>query len=684
MDDELNWLYDEASIIDEYKKNQINMAELKKQWEAVADKFVTSVWLKRYINEKQKEMLEKYYKNLVDDNVTYSDYKKSFNFMAKFFGLPSKTIIIEDLQFHYDEKDKEQFVAALRYSKGQAKVQIPEGVSLIHIAPVDGITELKPSFRSKKKGMFMYPSYRVFFTIAKDIKSNKAGLSSANRLYRYRTTKDIKEAYIDPTYNKFQDGSVYIETETPIPVERYDKWLEKFFNNIQKSLGLIKDEKKVEPQNESVINILDEFLGKIKTWKTSNEAHSHQVFRSTTVSDEEYEKLTNLYKIMREEEDYIAYKKAFDAFCRYCHIVSRGTILVKIYLSKGKEENKNNIYVEYSYNTKKMDIPADLELYHNTKVEGLKELKPFFRGKKFNRNGETRQYFYDKPRIYLTVNKNLPKFLADYKATDTLHKYVCKQKIKQAYVDPLVWIGFQGSLYIETNKPIPVEEITETSEAEKLKLQKSEEQDNNEENSKENVKNEALIDFGMEYNLVPELIEETFSMDNEILFVNEGFVDTVVTNPTKAKKDLMAASKDGYISNNTAVNWAKVIKTTEENPKFKATLNTHRSKMAKLEPKSKENIFKRLFATQGASLARLANSFTASLSALQLQNDINNQMQIQNQITQQQLMIQQQNMDMINQQNIHNQIVQQQMFQQASLPVAMGGVIPNTAFGMPF
>ncbi len=635
--DELNWLYDEASIIDEYKRKQINMKELRQQWEAVADKFVTGVWIKRYITEQQKTMLEKYYNNLIDDDVTYSNYKKSFNFIAKFMGLPSKTIIIEDLQFRHDNKDKEQMVVALRYSKGQAKVTIPEGVSLIHVAPVDKKTELRPSFRSKKKGRFMYPSYRVFFTVAKDIKPKKAGLSSAGKLFRYRPTKEIHEAYIDPTYNKFEDGSIYVETDTPIPVERYDKWLEKLFAKIEKRFS---GSKEAEPEavSEAAINVLDEFLGKMKTWKTSNEAHRHQIFRSTTVKDEDYERLNNLLKTMNNVEEYDEYKKAFDAFCRYCHIVPRGTILCRCDLTKGKEADRNNIYVEYSYNTKKMDIPPELDLYHHTKVEGIKELKPFFRSKVFVKKGESRRYFYDKPRIYLTVNKNMPKFLADYKHSDVLHKYKTKQKIKQAFVDPLVWAGVHGAMYIETTKPLPVEEIVPK------KLFSSKENTN----EKSEPKNEALIEFGCEFNLWPELIKESdFSIDDEFFPISEGFIDNIIDDTQKAKKDLMSSTKDGTCSNNAAYNWGMVIKTYENNPAFKAMINNHRNRLAKLQPSATESYNKKLFAMQGASLAKLASCFNSSDPAANLQNDINNQMNIQNQIMQQQVMMQQQQMDAV-------------------------------------
>ena len=124
-----------------------------------------------------------------------------------------------------------------------------------------------------------------------------------------------------------------------------------------------------------------------------------------------------------------------------------GTIITK-YDIDGDELN-----VEYSYNTKKIKLPEDLALYHLSRTEGIKNLIPQFKGK------SDRGYLYDKPRIYFTINKYMPKFLADYKPTEKMHKYRCKENIQDVYVDPLVWNQFQGAVYVSTNKEVPVEEV---------------------------------------------------------------------------------------------------------------------------------------------------------------------------------------------------------------------------------
>ena len=197
-----------------------SLLDLRKQWQKVADKFVMHKWIDRYIkDEKQEAMLKKYYDILCNEETNYGEYKRAFKFVASFFGLPNKEIIIENMVFGVDDKDKGQKKVSIKYSRGMARVNIPDNISLIHISPADNIKELIPSFRSKVKGKYMYPSKRCFFTVAHQIKKTQSGLEK-QKTYKYVTKQPHNVAYIDPTYAMFKDGSVYIETEKPIPVER--------------------------------------------------------------------------------------------------------------------------------------------------------------------------------------------------------------------------------------------------------------------------------------------------------------------------------------------------------------------------------------------------------------------------------------------------------------------------------
>ena len=178
---------------------------------------------------------------------------------------------------------------------------------------------------------------------------------------------------------------------------------------------------KVMPLDEETFLVLEgtsdkELKELMKKWTTSNTNHNRQVFKNESLSEEEYTMLADTIHTMRSCEDYATYKKCFDKICSFCHIVPRGTIITKLDLKSGSKENHNKILVEYSANTKKIKLPEGIALYHVSKVADIKELIPVFRGK------SAKGFLYDKPRIYLTIHKDMPKFLADYHWYDFLRR----------------------------------------------------------------------------------------------------------------------------------------------------------------------------------------------------------------------------------------------------------------------
>lgn len=204
------------------------------------------------------------------------------------------------------------------------------------------------------------------------------------------------------------------------------------------------------------------FFEEIDKWKAANQDSDMKEYKNTMVSDVDYEKLKTAIDEIETVEDYKTYKKAFDRICYFCHIVSRGVIFVKYELKKGKSD-KNSFYLKYNYNTKRMTLPEGSQLYHISKVDGITELMPFFRGK------SEKGYKYDKPRIYLTIRKNMPKLMADYGSAKKTYTYIVKQPIRNVYVDPLLWGYASGAVYVETNNPIKVEQITDRDRADKIK-----------------------------------------------------------------------------------------------------------------------------------------------------------------------------------------------------------------------
>lgn len=226
--------YDESAIED-VRNYVLNVSDLWKQWSKYTDKFVKHKWIYRYVTEQTKAQIQKHYDVLCDEKTNYSTYKRSFAAVAKFFGLPNDSIIIENVVFKKDKVDKEQEIVALKYSKGIAKVTIPDGIRLIHTTAADFDTMI-PAFRSKTKGKYLYPTRRCFFTCIKVIASNKAGLEN-QKLHKYTPKNPIKTAYIDPTYCDFSSNSVYVETDVGIPVVDYKMVLDKLSDKIHDIAG---------------------------------------------------------------------------------------------------------------------------------------------------------------------------------------------------------------------------------------------------------------------------------------------------------------------------------------------------------------------------------------------------------------------------------------------------------------
>ena len=193
-----------------------------------------------------------------------------------------------------------------------------------------------------------------------------------------------------------------------------------------------------------------------RKWSTSSDKSSPKDFKSSSITDEEYMRLKEVFKVLREEtEDYAKYKRAFNSLCKACHIVPDGTIITKYKLSKSKEEDKNILEVSYAYNTKAITLPAGTKLYHQTVVKGIKELIPRWKLRGKNESG----YLCDKPRVYLTMSKSLPRISTDNKLSTRLYSYEVITTPTKVFVDPLLPDVFQKAVYVETMNPIPVRPV---------------------------------------------------------------------------------------------------------------------------------------------------------------------------------------------------------------------------------
>lgn len=206
-------------------RDKIDMKAIKSKWNEMADKFIHNR-IKKTMTPNEKIEMQSSYDVLKKPEVMYFEYKKHFAKIAKFVDLTVDDIILEHIDFDKDDDGNDRIKVG--YSKGKQQVIIPNGTCLLHVSPVKGIKELKPAFRSKTVGKYMYPSPRCFFTLGKAIKPTKAGLEN-KEIFRYTPCDLMKMAYIDPTYTDFKTGAVYIETSMPIKVMDFDKKMEQIF-----------------------------------------------------------------------------------------------------------------------------------------------------------------------------------------------------------------------------------------------------------------------------------------------------------------------------------------------------------------------------------------------------------------------------------------------------------------------
>lgn len=226
------------SVIKDIKEKAISVTDLWKQWMKSTNSFVNHKRVHRYVNDTQKEFVKKHYDNLCAENVNYSSYKRSFAIICRFFGVPMNAIVIENMEFAKDKQDKNQDIVTLQYSKGLVKITIPEGIKLIHSTTAE-FDAIKPVFRSKIPGKYMYPNRRCYFTCIKAIDNNKAGLEG-KKTHKYTPKQHIKYAYIDPACSEFRYNAVYVESDIPIPVEDMNSFREKVSTEIKNKLGLRK------------------------------------------------------------------------------------------------------------------------------------------------------------------------------------------------------------------------------------------------------------------------------------------------------------------------------------------------------------------------------------------------------------------------------------------------------------
>ena len=161
-------------------------------------------------------------KNIFGDTLSVDDVKeviaKAENGTDDIISTRSK--IVSENNINFDDMTISELIdfirkndgveVKLRYSSGRKRIMIPNVTCLLHVSPVAGIKELEPTFKSKTEGKYMYPSKRVYFTLGRKVKSNKAGLEKQKKSYKYTPKENVQTAYIDPALANYKVGAALL------------------------------------------------------------------------------------------------------------------------------------------------------------------------------------------------------------------------------------------------------------------------------------------------------------------------------------------------------------------------------------------------------------------------------------------------------------------------------------------
>lgn len=208
-----------ASKIGNVQRSLADKSQFKSFWTKSAST-IQHKTIEKIISINEYEKLNANY-NILKESNAFMEYKKSYEYICKFFGLPTKETTIKRIKFTDAEKGKKK--VKIIYHIGKIKFIIPNDVQLIHTSSNGNIKELIPNFCSKKRGMYMWASKRVYFTLGKAIDQKKVGMKNKEKSYKYTPKDIIRTAYIDSELPSFNMKCVYVDTMFPIPVKRLDE-----------------------------------------------------------------------------------------------------------------------------------------------------------------------------------------------------------------------------------------------------------------------------------------------------------------------------------------------------------------------------------------------------------------------------------------------------------------------------
>lgn len=183
--------------------------------------------------------------------------------------------------------------------------------------------------------------------------------------------------------------------------------------------------------------------------------------------DKVKEKIKDLIYVCRTTDDYKEYRKSFNTLCELTGLSSRKIIAS----GSSSSYTADNGYI-YLYNNKNKEsrksftLPQGTKLYHTSNIPNLTELKPTFRAGKINSSvidkKRNQDSLYPTKRVYFFIDNP-----GSRTTTNNEQKYIARDgEYVYQYTGPLANIkydtegGNKKSVFIETDKPVPVKDVT--------------------------------------------------------------------------------------------------------------------------------------------------------------------------------------------------------------------------------
>lgn len=219
VDEEHEDLMEESfmTTVGKVSRHMEHEKDFRNMWKDLAHRISHKV-IKKEVKTKDYQTLHNSY-NIMKSSRDYSTYKKAYETICKFFNLKAPETSIKYIKFDEVVGKKNTWTVELSYNSGRRQVMIPNGSMLIYTSSKSGIKELEPTFCSKKAGYFMWPTKRVYFSLARNSMGKDISISKNTKKFKYTPVENIRNVYIDVDSPSVSMGSVYVDTRFPIRVK---------------------------------------------------------------------------------------------------------------------------------------------------------------------------------------------------------------------------------------------------------------------------------------------------------------------------------------------------------------------------------------------------------------------------------------------------------------------------------